>query len=288
MYLRHQRLTRYILPLREGGSLPVLGEADDSFKYVVKLSGAGHGNKALIAELTGTLAARAFKLDAPEPVLLDLDNAFGITEPDEEVRQLLKRSEGLNLGLHFLSRASTFDPMVDTIDPLTASKIVWLDSFLTNVDRTRLNVNMMMFNGSPWLIDHGASLYFHHSWRNADTAHLDPFDFIERHALLPLATQIGQADKLMRQAITPRTLSNIVDMIPAGWLVDADHPEMTTEMMRQIYRQYFVGRLANSHIFTERAIEAQRHATPYPPPPAIMRHPALDALKTGRKDKTNS
>ena len=133
MELRRQKLMRYIVPLREGGSLPALGEADDGFRYAVKLLGAGHGAKSLIAELVGGLVAKAFKFKVPELVLLDLDHLFGITEPDVEIQELLRKSEGLNLGLHFLDRATTFDPAVNTIDPLTASKLVWLDSFLTNV-----------------------------------------------------------------------------------------------------------------------------------------------------------
>ena len=156
MELRTQELTRYILPLREGGSLPALGEADDGFKYVVKLRGAGHGKKALIAEFLGGMIAKAFKFKVPETVLLNLSPHFGITEPDDEVQELLRNSEGINVGLHFLSEAATFDPSVNKIDPLTASKIVWLDAFLTNVDRTRLNPNMMIWKNELLLIDHGA------------------------------------------------------------------------------------------------------------------------------------
>ena len=144
MDVRTQELTRYILPMREGGSLPVLGEGDDGFKYVVKLRGAGHGKKALIAEFLGSMIAKAFKLNVPETVLLNLPGVFGITEPDQEVQELLRNSEGLNVGLHYLSGAATFDPAVNSVDALTASKIVWLDAFLTNVDRTRLNPNMMI------------------------------------------------------------------------------------------------------------------------------------------------
>jgi len=184
MELREEILTRYILPLREGGSLPALAEAGDGFRYVVKMRGAGHGKKALISELIGTLVAKAFKFNVPEPVLMQLDSAFGITEPDEEVQELLRKSEGLNLGLHFLDGAATFDPAVNHVDGLTASKIVWLDAFLTNVDRTRLNPNMMIWHNELWLIDHGASLYFHHSWRDPEKAALDPFPFIKTYFVL--------------------------------------------------------------------------------------------------------
>ncbi|MCM1071371.1 MAG: hypothetical protein NC210_06310 [[Clostridium] fimetarium] len=254
MELRSQELTRYILPLREGGSLPALAEADDGFRYVVKFRGAGHGSKALIAELIGGMVAKALKFNVPELVFLDIDNRFGITEPDEEIQDLLRGSEGLNLGLHFLDRAMTMDPSVNKVDPLTASKIVWLDAFLTNVDRTRLNTNMLIWNNELWLIDHGASLYFHHSWRNLDKAPLDPFPFIKNHALLPAASRLAEADSLMRQAITPRTLSHIVDMIPDTWLT-FEGDSMTPAEKRAVYRDFLTRRLANSSIFVKQAID---------------------------------
>lgn len=253
MELRHQTLTRYILPLREGGSLPALGEADDDFRYVVKLRGAGHGKKALVAELLGGLIAKAFKFKVPEVVLLDVDNAFGITEPDEEVQELLRKSEGLNLGLHFLDGAATFDSAVNHIDGLTASKIVWLDAFLTNVDRTRLNPNMMIWHDELWLIDHGASFYFHHAWNNPAKSALDPFPFIKSHILLPYADRLREADNMMRQAITPRTLGKIVDLIPDEWLADEDSG-LTPSQKKEIYKAFLWERLKNSSIFVNEAI----------------------------------
>lgn len=253
MELRRENLSRYILPLREGGSLPALGEADDGFRYVVKMRGAGHGKKALIAELIGGLVTKAFKMKVPELVLLEIDSAFGITEPDEEVQELLRKSEGLNLGLHFLDGAATFDPSVNRVDSLTASKIVWLDAFLTNVDRTRLNPNMMIWNNELWLIDHGASLYFHHSWKNPELSALDPFPFIKNHVLLPFAGNLAEADKLMRQAITPRTLKKITDLIPEEWLIEEDE-EISPEERREAYRKFLTDRLANSKVFVDEAI----------------------------------
>lgn len=253
MELRNEILTRYILPLREGGSLPALGEAADGFRYVVKLRGAGHGKKALIAELVGGLVAKAFKFKVPELVLLEIDNAFGITEPDEEVQELLRKSEGLNLGLHFLDAAATFDPAANNIDGLTASKIVWLDAFLTNVDRTRLNPNMMIWRNELWLIDHGASLYFHHAWKNPALSASDPFAYIKNHVLLPYADRLQEADKLMRQAITPRTLGKIADLIPAEWLEEEDS-DLTAEERRQTYKNFLFERLKSSSIFVEEAI----------------------------------
>lgn len=253
MEVRSQILTRYILPLREGGSLPVLGEGDDGFKYVVKLRGAGHGRKALIAEFLGSLIAKAFKFKVPEVVLLELSPMFGITEPDEEVQELLRNSEGLNVGLHFLPGAATFDPAVNGIDELTASKIVWLDAFLTNVDRTRLNPNMMIWDNQLWLIDQGASFYFHHAWRDPVKSALDPFPYIKTHVFLPYATRLEEADKLMRQAITPRTLSKIVDLLPADWL-EEEGSEITAEERREVYRKFLHDRLKNSSLFVDEAV----------------------------------
>lgn len=260
MDIRRERLNRYILPLREGGSLPALGEADDGFRYVVKLRGAGHGKKALIAELIGGLVAKSLKFKVPELVYVDVDEAFGITEPDEEVQELLRKSEGLNLGMHFLDGAATFDPTVNKVDSLTASKIVWLDAFLTNVDRTRLNPNMMIWHDELWLIDHGASFYFHHAWKDAEKAATDVFPYIKNHVLLPYAEKIEDADKLMRQAITPRTLNKIVDLLPDEWLDETG--EMSPEEKRIAYKTFLTKRLANSRLFIEE-VKRQRKLNGY-------------------------
>lgn len=243
--------------MREGGSLPVLGEADDGFKYVVKLRGAGHGKKALIAEFLGSMIAKAFKFNVPETVLLMLPGVFGITEPDQEVQELMRNSEGLNVGLHYLSGAATFDPAVNTTDPLTASRIVWLDAYMTNVDRTRLNPNMMVWNNELWLIDNGASFYFHHAWRDPHKAALDPFTYIKNHVLLPQASRLDEADRLMRQAITPRTLTRIVNQIPDEWLVE-ENQDMTAEERRQGYLTFLLERLRNTRVFVDEAIKQQK------------------------------
>ena len=181
--LRTVNLTRYITPLREGGSLPALAEADDEFKYVVKFRGAGHGTKALISELIGGEVAHILGFRVPELVFLNLDEAFGRTEGDEEIQDLLQGSRGLNLGLHFLSGALTFDPVATKVDPELASRIVWLDAYLTNIDRTFRNTNMLMWHKELWLIDHGASLYFHHSWENWEKHAVSPFTYIKNHVL---------------------------------------------------------------------------------------------------------
>lgn len=258
MELREEKLTRYIDALREGGSLPALGEASDGFRYAVKLKGSGHGVKSLIAELVGGMTAKAFKFRVPELVLLHLSHLFGITEPDREIQDLLRKSEGLNIGLHFLDGSFTFDPAVNKIDSLTASKIVWMDSFLGNVDRSRQNPNMMIWHGEIWLIDHGSSLYFHHSDKDPLEASLDPFPYIRNHALLPIADKLEETDKLMRQAITPRTLEKIIDFIPEEWLNELED-EKSPQEIREGYKLYLKNRLKNSHIFTDRAIEERKN-----------------------------
>lgn len=257
MEVRTQTLTRYIQPMREGGSLPALGEADDGFKYVVKLRGAGHGKKALIAEFLGSMIAKAFKFNVPETVLLHLPGVFGITEPDQEVQELLRNSEGLNVGLHYLSGAATFDPAVNTTDSLTASKILWLDAFMTNVDRTRLNPNMMIWHNELWLIDNGASFYFHHAWRDPQKAALDPFPYIRHHVFLPYADRLEEADRLMRQAITPRTLQKIVNLIPQEWLAE-ENSDITPEERRQAYATFLLERLKNTGLFLAEAIKQRK------------------------------
>lgn len=255
MEIREENLTRYILPLREGGSLPGLAEADDGFRYAVKMRGSGHGVKSLIAEFIGGMVARAFKFNVPELVLLNLSPLFGITEPDYEVQQLLRKSEGLNLGLHFLDGALTFEPSVNNIDPLTASKIVWLDAFIENIDRSRLNPNMMIWDKKLWLIDHGSSLYFQHSRKSPAEAALDPFPYVKNHVLLPYASHLAEADRLMRQAITPRTLDKIVDLLPDSWLTDPDFEGREPADIRNDYRLFLKERLANSHIFVDTALK---------------------------------
>lgn len=255
--LRHQKVTRYITPLREGGSLPALAEADDGFKYVVKFRGAGHGTKALIAELIGGEIARRLGLQVPELVMLDLDERFGITEPDEEVQDLLKASRGLNIGLHYLEGAFTLDPYANRVDEMTASIIVWLDAYLTNVDRTVKNTNMLLWHGrETWLIDHGASLYFHHSWSPWEKAALTPFAFIRDHALLHRASRLEDADRLAHERLTPEVIGDIVEAIPDDWL-HWDGVTDTPDQLRAVYRNFLLTRLDNSQIFLKQAIDAR-------------------------------
>ncbi len=255
--LRHVRMERYITPLREGGSLPGLAEASDGFKYVLKFGGGGHGAKALISEYIGGMIARAAGLRVPELVLADVDENFGRTEPDEEVRQLLEASKGLNLGLHFLNGSYAWDVAVDRADAVEASSIVWLDAYITNVDRTFRNTNMLLWNGQLWLIDHGSCLIFHHNWIGWEKSALSPFPYIKDHALLPQASRLKEADDLMRQRITPEFIRSLVKSIPEEWLISAA-PEISPEEQRDVYLRFLLTRLENSQIFTDHAIATRK------------------------------
>ncbi|MWB94833.1 aminotransferase class I and II [Flavobacterium sp. GA093] len=254
--LRTVNVTRYITPLREGGSLPALAEADDDFKYVLKFKGAGHGVKALIAELVGGQIAKALKLQLPELVFANLDEAFGRTEADEEIQDLLQGSQGLNLALHFLSGAITFDPVVTTVDAKQASQIVWLDAYITNVDRTFKNTNMLIWHKELWLIDHGACLYFHHSWNNWEQHAKSPFALIKDHVLLPQASLLQEVDAEFKALLTPEVLEEIVDTIPLEWLEWEDTDE-TPEALRNVYLQFLQTRLNHSEIFVKQAQDAR-------------------------------
>lgn len=253
--LRTVNVTRYITPLREGGSLPALAEADDDFKYVLKFKGNGHGTKALIAELIGGEIARELGLRIPELVFANLDEAFGRSEGDEEIQDLLKASRGLNLGLHFLSGAITYDPAVTIIDPLLASKIVWLDAFLTNVDRTHKNTNMLIWHDELWLIDHGAGLYFHHSWVNWKTHAISPFNLIKDHVLLKQATKLAEANEEFKLKLTDDKIKQITALIPGEWLIFEGMQESPDEL-RWVYTEFLSTRLKHSDIFTNEAINA--------------------------------
>ena len=253
--LRTVNVTRYVTPLREGGSMPAIAEADDDFLYVVKFSGAGQGVKALIAEIIGGEIARALGFRVPEIVFACLDEAFGRTEPDEEIQDLLKASVGLNLALHYLSGAITFDPMVTAVDSKLASQIVWLDCLLTNMDRTPRNTNMLMWHKELWLIDHGASLYFHHSWQNWEEQASRPFALIKDHVLLPLATELDLVDAEFRALLTPDLIRSVVALIPDQWLTESTFDSPAAQ--RTAYARFLEIRIANSEIFVKEAQNAR-------------------------------
>lgn len=254
--LRTVNVTRYVTPLREGGSMPALVEADDDFLYVLKFRGAGQGAKALIAELIGGEVARALGFKIPELVFANLDKTFGRSEPDEEIQDLLRASEGLNLALHYLSGAITFDPLAEKVDSLLASQIVWLDALITNVDRTPRNTNMLLWKRELWLIDHGAALYFHHSWHNWEEQAAKPFAKIKDHVLLPFASDLKKVDEEFRSVLTEDFIHSIVDLIPESWLL-LDSPFESVEEHRRVYVQYLTTRISNSENFVNEAINAR-------------------------------
>ena len=248
--LRSVNVTRYITPLREGGSLPGLVEADDGFMYVLKFRGAGQGKKALIAELIGCEIARALGLKVPELVFANLDIAFGRIEGDEEIQDLLKASVGTNLGIHYLSGAVTFDPVVTPASADIASRIVWLDSLLLNVDRTARNTNLLWWHKEVWLIDHGAALYFHHSWMEWDTRKR-PFPKIKDHVLLPAATMLREINAACKAALPGALVREIVGQVPDEWL--DDHAFNGPDEQREAYYTFLINRIDDADYFVDEA-----------------------------------
>ncbi|MDA0565556.1 aminotransferase class I and II [Streptomonospora sp. S1-112] len=209
--------TRYVLPLREGGSLPGLVEADDCGMYVVKFVGAGQGRKTLVAEVIAGELARRLGLPVPVLALVRVDAVIGRGEPDFEVQELLKASGGLNLGVDFLPGALGFDPLVFEVDPALAGRVLWFDAFIGNVDRTWRNPNMLVWHGEPYLIDHGASLIFHHNWRGADRAAARPYDAAD-HVMASLSPDVAAAEEALRPRVTAALLEEVVGLVPDVWL----------------------------------------------------------------------
>ena len=253
--LRSVAVTRYVTPLREGGSLPALVEADDGFLYVLKFRGAGQGVKALVAELLVGELARALGLRVPELVFCELDEGFGRTEPDEEIQDLLRASTGRNLALHYLSGAITFDALVNPIAPHLASQVVWLDALTLNVDRTARNTNLLMWHQELWLIDHGAALYAHHAGPDWARPRPRPFPQVKDHVLLPQASELAAVDAESRACLTPEVLRAIVALVPDEWLATGAAPPAA---QRQDYVRFLEARLAASETFVQEA-QAARH-----------------------------
>ena len=251
--------TRYVTPLREGGSLPAIVEADDQGMYVLKFRGAGQGKKALIAELVAGEIARALGLPVPEIVFVELDAELARTEPDPEIQYLIKESVGLNLALDYLPGAVTFDPVAEHPDAELSSKIVWFDAYVTNVDRTPRNTNMLMWHRRLWLIDHGAALYFHHSWDGYLERSTSAFALIGDHVLLPFATGIADVDAMLSARLDANVIDDIVALIPDAWL-GGDSPFADAAQHRAAYAQWLKRRLEAPRAFAEEAIRARsRH-----------------------------
>lgn len=254
--LRTVAASRYVTPLREGGSLPAIVEADDEGMYVLKFRGAGQGPKALIAELLAGEIGRLAGLPVPEIVFAQLSAELARTEPDPEIQSLIRSSAGLNIALDYLPGSMTFDPLVEVPDAQLASAIVWFDAFVCNVDRTARNINMLIWHRRPWLIDHGASLYFHHAWKSGDQHATTPFALIRDHALLGYAGALAETDARMRSLLTSRQFADIVALIPDSWLAE-DAQSGGAGAQREMYLNFFTQRLRCSGVFVEEAIRAR-------------------------------
>jgi hypothetical protein len=254
--IRTVTATRYLTPLREGGSVPAIVEANDEGLYVLKYRGAAQGPRALIAELIGGEVGRALGLRVPEIVLIELDPALGLAEPDPEIQVPLRASAGLNLGLDYLPGSVGYDPLLFKPTPELASAIVWFDAYITNVDRTARNTNMLIWHKNLWLIDHGAALYFHHTWADYQARSRRPFPAVKDHVLLRYASALAEVDAALSARLTPEVIGAIVAAIPDAWLGDeprfADHAAH-----RAAYANYLLDRLATPRAFVEEAIHAR-------------------------------
>jgi hypothetical protein len=246
--IRTITVTRYVTPLREGGSLPALVEADDDGMYVLKFRAAGHGVLALAAELISGGIARHLGLPVPEIVLARLDAELARTEPDPEIHALIHDSAGLNVALDYLPGSVNFDPVVHALPADLASRIVWFDALVSNVDRTPRNTNMLMWHRAPWLIDHGSSLYFHHArdWEQDARRAKATFAQIKDHVLLPAASRIREEDAALAGALTPDAIDSVLDAVPADFGIDTAP-----------YRRYLLERLEAPRPFVEEAAHAR-------------------------------
>lgn len=255
--LRTVTATRYVIPLREGGSLPAIVEAADLGLYVVKFRGAGQGILALIAELIAGEIGRALGLRVPEIVLIEMDATLGRNEPDYEIRQLLKASTGLNLALDYLPGSVPFDPAArDSASSEEASLAVWFDAFMVNVDRTAKNANLLMWHRKLYLIDHGAALYVHHDWAGMGNKIATPFGEIRKHILLPWAADIEQAGRTARERLTSEKIFEIVGWVPEEWLASIPGT-LSAADRRAGYTDFLIKRRDNSTIFEQEAIDAR-------------------------------
>jgi hypothetical protein len=258
--IRTVTATEYVTPLREGGSLPAIVNGDDDGTYVVKFRGAGQGVRALVAELVTGEIARAIGLPVPEIVFVQLDGRIAKTEPDAEIQELLAKSEGLNIGLDYLPGSITFDPLID--GPMRgkarlASSIVWFDALVTNVDRTPKNTNLLLWHRNLWMIDHGATLIFHHNWSDDVLKRSrKPFPQIKHHVLLRWASEILSVDAELAAMLTPEVIDRILDAIPDDWL--GDEPMFSDiKAHRSAYRDYLLHRLESPRHWMEDAADAQ-------------------------------
>jgi hypothetical protein len=255
--LRSVKATRYVAPFRQGGSLPALVEADDDGLYVVKFRGAAQGPRSLVAEVVCGELARALGLRVPEIVAVELDLLLARSEPDPEIQGLLKASAGLNIGLDYLPGALDFTSLVVAPEPELAATIVWFDAFITNVDRTNRNPNMLLWHRNLWLIDHGAALYFHYSWANPPARAREAFPRIREHPLLPFVTEqaLAEVDWRIRPQLSDALFESVCCLIPESLL---DEPAFETpEAHRAAYAEYLRARRDAADVFTESIRDAR-------------------------------
>lgn len=269
------RALRYLQPLREGGSLPAVVDTDDG-SYVVKFRGAGQGPRALVAEVICAGIAGALELPVPDLAVVELDEAFGASEPDPEIQDLLRASHGINIGLRYLDGAFNFALRAagDLVDPSLAARIVWLDALVTNPDRTPRNPNILVWRRSPWLIDHGSALYAHHDWRSVDEARVrTPFPLIRDHVLLPVAEDVASVDEAMAALLSGSMLREIVALVPDDLLLAGPGRSEfgSAEAARAKYVAYLETRLAAPRAFAATASEAGRSVRAEPPRPLRAR-----------------
>jgi hypothetical protein len=264
--LRSVTATRYATPLREGGSLPGLIEADDDGLYVVKFRAAGQGVKSLVAEIIVGELGRALGLPVPEIVLVDVPEALGRTEPDPEINELVTRSTGINVGLDFLPAALDYNAArPETIEADLASRIVWFDAYGTNVDRTPRNPNMLIWHGRPWLIDHGAALYQHHGATDLPSRAHDRFAPIREHVLLPGADDLAAADAELSQKLTPQLIADTVGLVPDTLLGGSSSDDgredgqaaVPIAALRAQYIDYLTARAAAPREFYDEIVSAR-------------------------------
>lgn len=254
--IRTVDVVQYIKPLREGGSLPAIVKASDDFLYVIKFRGAGQGKKVLISEFIGGELARKLGLNVPEIVLMNLDDSFSKTEPDEEIQDLLNFSVGLNLGLHYLTGSITYDPLVSVADAKTASKVVLLDSIISNIDRTVKNTNLLNWNNELWLIDHGASFYFHHDWNNWKRHLTRTFPAIKDHVLLERANHLIETGEIIKEVLNKTKVEEIISKIPEEWLED-EAETLTPNEMRLAYTEYLCAKISMIDALVKEAEDAR-------------------------------
>ena len=247
--MRTVAATRYVTPLREGGSLPAIVEADDEGLYVVKFRGAGQGPRALLAELVAGELARALGLDVPEIVFITLDPELARSEPDPEIQDLIRASAGVNIALDYMPGSVAFDPVAEKPDAELASAIVWFDALVVNIDRSPRNTNLLMWHGKLRLIDHGAALYVHHAGGDFAARAKDAFPKIKDHVLLPFASRLAEVDARLAARLTPEVVERIVSWIPEGWIAEGTS--------RATYARYLEARLAPPRAFVEEALRAR-------------------------------